>query len=254
MLAVPLLEAMQPTSGNKFGPTQLLAALLFSPLPLPALMMTHSPAHPTEIFSHAWEREKEWGRDREGRKSQKEKCVLYVPAENTGAPVVFMRPSSPNPLTPCLPALFTEIPALISIPFGSLQGGNASGVSAPQDPRVRRAFIWANNSVTFDRGGGGGVSAGGGDLKKKWLERGQKHSRSSSERAGCQIKAAANVAWKTLRWKGTVFSPLSWCYHPRPPSSGRANIVWHLQRCWSLAPHVPQRCRSAALGLTRLQK
>lgn len=68
---MPVLERMQPTSGNKFGPTKLLAALLFAPLSLPALMMTHTPAHPTEIFSHAPERENE--REIEGEREGKKK-------------------------------------------------------------------------------------------------------------------------------------------------------------------------------------
>lgn len=68
---MPVLERMQPTSGNKFGPTKLLAALLFAPLSLTALMMTHTPAHPTEIFSHAPKRE--WERDR-GRERGEEKA------------------------------------------------------------------------------------------------------------------------------------------------------------------------------------
>lgn len=79
-----VLERMQPTSGNKFDATKLLAALLFSPLFLSALMMTHTSAHPTEISSHAPERER---KSEMGRKSQKEECIQYVPVEYRETPV-----------------------------------------------------------------------------------------------------------------------------------------------------------------------
>lgn len=35
--------------------------------------------------------------------------------------------------------------------------------------------------------------------------------------------------------KAPFLELFSWRYHRRPPSSERANIVWHLQWCWSLA-------------------
>lgn len=75
---MPVLARMQPTSGNKFEPTKLLAALLFSPVFPSALMMTHTPAHPTEISSHAPQRER---KSEIGRKSQKEEYIQYVRAE-----------------------------------------------------------------------------------------------------------------------------------------------------------------------------
>lgn len=78
-------------------------------------MMTHTPAHPAEISSHAPERERE--------RERREGCVL-LRASNTQ--YLFMCPD--------LPALFTQIPVLISIPFGFLQGGNAAGVFALLDP------------------------------------------------------------------------------------------------------------------------
>lgn len=55
-------------------------------------------------------------------------------------------------MCPDVPTLFTQIPVLISIPCGSLQGGNAAGVSAPLHPWEHYAFIWANNSLIFNWG------------------------------------------------------------------------------------------------------
>lgn len=36
-------------------------------------------------------------------------------------------------------------------------------------------------------------------------------------------------------WKGAIYRLFLWCSHRRPPSSERANVVWHLQWCWSPA-------------------
>lgn len=81
-------------------------------------MMTHTPAHPAEISSHAPEREREWRGERKRKKREGYFCLC---ACNTQC--LFMCPDLPTP--------FTQIPELISIPCGSLQGGNAAGVFAP---------------------------------------------------------------------------------------------------------------------------
>lgn len=119
-------------------------------------------------------------REGERERKRREGCVL-LRASNTQ--YLFMCPD--------LPALFTQIPVLISIPFGSLQGGNAAGVFALLEPWVYYAFIRANKSLICNRGALG-VYLDSSDAFNSLRE--EKHLRSLFQRGECLIKARANIA------------------------------------------------------------
>lgn len=101
-------------------------------LSLPALMMTHTPTHPAEISSHAPKRERGRG----------ERCIILC---SCYMQYLFMCPTLPAGSV--LLCLVTEIPVLISIPYGFLQGWNTACVFAPLNPWVYIAFIWPTGSL-----------------------------------------------------------------------------------------------------------